>query len=410
MNAERIPPVGGREGGQMIVVFAIVLLVLLGFAALGIDVGYMYSVRNDLQRSADSGALAGAYVFNDDGWLSGSIPATLRNKAVARATDFATRDPVGAAPLPSGAVTVTFPTGTVNQVQVDVQDTVDLFFAGVIGYPTVTLTATATAEAVQVRQAVECLKPLAVPLPYIDRNNDERWNSGDGSPTDPRQGTRFNDLRIVDESSLNTSSEVRQNSGRIFALDMCGSGGVGNSTYQGWISSSCTDTCPGGSDFVADVGSRIPAKNYQPSSLTRAGLQSLTSGDNNGAMFNYDIANYPDLPGSNDYNGDNWINSPRVLRVALYDPSVVAGSSQTNTRIPVWGFAGFWINRVYSGNCDPHQVCVRRDFLGRCIRWATVYNTCWYVDGYFIPDSAVGTDPTIPPSIEPSLKITRLVQ
>jgi hypothetical protein len=404
MNLGRKPLVGGREGGQMIVVFAVVLLVLLGFAALGIDVGYMYSVRNDLQRSADSGALAGAYVFNDEGWLSGAIPPTLRNKAITRALDFATRDPVGPAPLPAGAVTVTFP--AVNQIQVDVQDTVNLFFAGIIGSATVSLSATATAEAVQVRQDVECLKPLAVPLPYDDRNNDERWNSGDGSPTDPRQGTRFNDLRIVDESSLNTSSEVRQNSGRIFALDMCGSGGVGNSTYQGWISSPC-GMC-GGNPYVADIGDRIPVKNSQPDSLTRGRLQSLISGDNNGAMFNYDIANYPDLPGSNDYNGDNWINSPRVIRVALYNPSVVAGGSQTDTRIPVWGFAGFWLNRVYSGNCDPHQECARW-VGGHCIRWVTVYNTCWYVDGYFIPDSAVGTDP-IPPAIEPSLKTTRLVQ
>src|SRR3972149_4530407 len=100
-----------RDGnrGQMIIVFALCLLVLLGFAALAIDVGYMYSVRNDLQRSADAGALAGAYVFHDSGWLSGPIPPTLQNKADTRARDFATRDPVGAAPLPAGAGTLLNP-------------------------------------------------------------------------------------------------------------------------------------------------------------------------------------------------------------------------------------------------------------------------------------------------------------
>src|SRR3990170_436202 len=210
--------------GQVIIVFALCLLVLLGFAALAIDVGYLFSVRGDLQRSADSGALAGAYVFHDDAWLSGLIPPTLQNKAVTRARDFATRDPVGAAPLPAGAVTVTFP--AINRIQVDVQDNVNLFFAGVIGSPTATLTATATGEAIRVGQNVECLKPLAVPLPYVDRNNNDRWDnssetvSRDCGPGTLCQGTRLlhsRHLRIVDDSSISTS-DVQQNSGRLFAL------------------------------------------------------------------------------------------------------------------------------------------------------------------------------------------------
>src|SRR4030042_446489 len=88
--------------GQVIIVFVLSLLVLLGFAALAIDVGYMYSVRNDLQRSADSGALAGAYVFHDGGWVSGPVPPSLQTKAESRVRDFATRDPVNGAPLPAG--------------------------------------------------------------------------------------------------------------------------------------------------------------------------------------------------------------------------------------------------------------------------------------------------------------------
>ncbi|MGB3097370.1 MAG: Tad domain-containing protein, partial [Candidatus Deferrimicrobiaceae bacterium] len=59
---------GGRKRGQVIIMFVLALFVLVGFVALGIDVGYMYSVRNDLQRSVDSGALAGAFAFHDGGW------------------------------------------------------------------------------------------------------------------------------------------------------------------------------------------------------------------------------------------------------------------------------------------------------------------------------------------------------
>jgi hypothetical protein len=71
---------GGRNRGQVIVMFTLALFVLVGFVALGIDVGYMYSVKNDLQRSADAGALAGAYAFHDGGWVPGPIPAALKTR------------------------------------------------------------------------------------------------------------------------------------------------------------------------------------------------------------------------------------------------------------------------------------------------------------------------------------------
>ncbi len=52
--------------GQVLMLVALMLVVLVGFAALGIDVAYMYSVRHELQRCADSGALAGASWFVDN--------------------------------------------------------------------------------------------------------------------------------------------------------------------------------------------------------------------------------------------------------------------------------------------------------------------------------------------------------
>ena len=52
--------------GQVLILVAVILFALAGFAALGIDVAYMYSVRHELQRCADSGALAGASAFIDN--------------------------------------------------------------------------------------------------------------------------------------------------------------------------------------------------------------------------------------------------------------------------------------------------------------------------------------------------------
>ena len=46
--------------GVTAVIVAICLFMLIGFAALAIDVGYLYSTRNELQNVADAAALAGA--------------------------------------------------------------------------------------------------------------------------------------------------------------------------------------------------------------------------------------------------------------------------------------------------------------------------------------------------------------
>ena len=49
--------------GSAIVYVAVTLVILVGFAGLAIDVGYLYLVRGELQNAADSGALAGAQVL-----------------------------------------------------------------------------------------------------------------------------------------------------------------------------------------------------------------------------------------------------------------------------------------------------------------------------------------------------------
>ncbi len=50
--------------GQILVLVAISLVVLLGFAALAIDLGYFYHTKNQLQGAADAAALAGAIKLN----------------------------------------------------------------------------------------------------------------------------------------------------------------------------------------------------------------------------------------------------------------------------------------------------------------------------------------------------------
>ena len=59
-----IPKSTARRG--VAVVFTMVTMTLLiGFAALAIDVGYMYSVQAELQKAADASVLAGATQLHD---------------------------------------------------------------------------------------------------------------------------------------------------------------------------------------------------------------------------------------------------------------------------------------------------------------------------------------------------------
>lgn len=52
--------------GQVLVLVAISLVVILGFAALAIDLGYFYHTKNQLQGAADAAALAGAAALPDE--------------------------------------------------------------------------------------------------------------------------------------------------------------------------------------------------------------------------------------------------------------------------------------------------------------------------------------------------------
>ena len=57
-----------EQRGVIVIVVALLMLVFIGAAALAIDVGHLFLVRNELQNSADAGCLAGArFLYGDDG-------------------------------------------------------------------------------------------------------------------------------------------------------------------------------------------------------------------------------------------------------------------------------------------------------------------------------------------------------
>ena len=66
MQPRRIRTRGGRKRGAAAIMFLLLFPVLIGFAALAIDVGFICNVAAHTQNTADAGALAGAFALFED--------------------------------------------------------------------------------------------------------------------------------------------------------------------------------------------------------------------------------------------------------------------------------------------------------------------------------------------------------
>ncbi len=83
---------GNKEGATAVTV-AILIVVLVGSAALALDIGHLAVVRNELQNAADAGALAGArvlYALDESGQVTGINPdakEAARTTAIANFSD-----------------------------------------------------------------------------------------------------------------------------------------------------------------------------------------------------------------------------------------------------------------------------------------------------------------------------------
>lgn len=345
------------EKGQVLVFVALAMFVLLGMAALAIDVGFMYSTKHELQRSADAGALAGASAFTTGDWNDVAI----RTIADARARDYASRDVVIDRALDSAAeVAVSFP--STDRIQVITSRNANLFFARIFGMANQLITARAVAQAAVAGPPnnVNCIKPWAIPYPWNDTGGfdhqgnptgtpDGLYNTGEEVYTDCQggvglcTGTRIT-LKIGSPSADNTAPSGQQTSGQFFIIQGNTGGEIfhGASDYRTFIVSGC---------FPIDL--TLPADMMTGNAMgpTVQAVEELIAMDPSSAWSPSDGA-----PSSSDFpfntEGD-WMKSPRVVRVVIYDPRIPitgggsGGDSGTGASIPVgYTLAGFWIESV----------------------------------------------------------------
>ncbi len=121
------------EAGLALVWFIMVLIVLLGFAALAVDIGHGYLVAQKAQNAADAAALAGTVYLPQD-----AASATSTAQSVAASNGFANG-------VNSVTVTATQqPEPT--QLKVTVKQSVPTWFARVLGFKSMNISRSATAS------------------------------------------------------------------------------------------------------------------------------------------------------------------------------------------------------------------------------------------------------------------------
>ncbi|HET8677797.1 MAG TPA: pilus assembly protein TadG-related protein, partial [Blastocatellia bacterium] len=141
-----------EERGYVLITVAVLLFVILAFAALAVDIGVASSSRTAAQRAADASALAGAFTFVNN--PIAAQPATAETHAMQTALS---NSILGEA-IQTGDVTVAVDVAN-QRVTVTITHSQGALFAGAVGENTVDIGATAVAEASTTATGDRCTKP-----------------------------------------------------------------------------------------------------------------------------------------------------------------------------------------------------------------------------------------------------------
>jgi hypothetical protein len=128
-----------REGGQVLVIFALALTAIVAMTGLVLDGGAAFVQRRDMQNVADNAAMAAAYAYGMGGGVSGAQAAAISTAAANGYTDG------------TGSVSVTMFTnaagGAGRTFEVHISAPHANNFAGLLGMSTWQISTTATTKA-----------------------------------------------------------------------------------------------------------------------------------------------------------------------------------------------------------------------------------------------------------------------
>lgn len=269
-----------NEKGNALVIVALAMIVIMGFSALAIDVGAMFTARNQLQAAVDAAALAGA---------SGLLIS--QGEATNRAITFAGLNNCINQPVAITSADVTFPTP--DRVQVQANRPLSLFFASVLGLNTANITAMAVAELGKVVSTGD-LKPWAIPDLNYPLGVQVILKAGElGAP-----GTSSGFFYPVDFPPLNKGNPV-----------------TGAQAYLENIMYGASEPVEIGDILLVEPGNMVGP--------TAAGVNYLI-GQDPGAYWNGTEVTGSAFPG---------FSSPRIIKVPFYDPNFPPASGKNTVTV-----------------------------------------------------------------------------
>ena len=142
---------GGRSG-QILMLATIAMVILLGFSALAVDIGLLYSTRRRMQTAADGAAIAGATALRDgENYTKAADDVASFNGFTNSQNNVAVTvsEPTLPSPYPSG----------VTYVEVDITQTVPTYFLRALGYKSMNVGARAVSGAVAGPACIYALDP-----------------------------------------------------------------------------------------------------------------------------------------------------------------------------------------------------------------------------------------------------------
>jgi Flp pilus assembly protein TadG len=129
------------EEGQSLAIFALILTVLCGFVALSVDVGNLVLTKSELQKAADAGALAGVRDLtpsSEAAAIATGIQLATANGSPVSNAEIIDPTTIGYKPDPDIS-------GVPMAIRVTCSETVENYFAQIIGISTADVSADATA-------------------------------------------------------------------------------------------------------------------------------------------------------------------------------------------------------------------------------------------------------------------------
>lgn len=327
------------EQGTALVLTAILLLVLLGSAALAVDLGLLYGARTEAQRTADASAHGGAVYLAQNPGDDDGAEATAREYAAANLVLGENGHVVD--------VTVDLTDETVKADIFRTRDravSIPTLFARILGIDEADVATSATAK-VFPAGAVFCPLPLALP----DRWWEDRASGRKAGPDDSYDPETDDDDGVADEYYLPGDPRYAGYTSDDFGTTLqlaSGSGGGGEwnaSWYFGWA----PPGHQGGADFRANIAG---CENYDDTFALGDGISRTEPGAKVGpvnqgfrALLGSDIAEWrtdenPNYVWSSSC-GRNC--SPRIRPIPFFDPTTLTEPGRKEIRFT--NFAAFFV-------------------------------------------------------------------